>query len=230
MKRGALRSVSGGGSAFGSYKVCLFTGIYLGIAASAWAAKVHGIAPGAMALATLACAAAALVGARIFHLAIFTAHYRAQGFRGLWNSSAGGGSLFGGLLAVAVVAPVCAALLRVPLAGFWDLLMPALLVGAVCTRFGCYCHGCCGGRVRRVPVQLLEIAWVLVGLAAVVWFLRLPHRAGSPALGGLAWYGVGRFLLEPFRDAPDLVWGNVRINQVIAALIALVAGGWLVLR
>ncbi len=48
--------------------------------------------------------------------------------------------------------------------------------------------------------------------------------AGSYALLVLAWYGVGRFFLEPLRERPDIVFGQVRINQVVAALLALGAG------
>lgn len=54
--------------------------------------------------------------------------------------------------------------------------------------------------------------------------------AGSYALFVLAWYGVGRFFLEPLRERPDIVFGQVRINQVVAALLALGAGCALIMR
>jgi len=41
----------------------------------------------------------------------------------------------------------------------------------------------------------------------------------------LAWYGFGRFWLEPLREKPDLAWGRVRVDQLVAAVLALVAGG-----
>jgi len=49
------------------------------------------------------------------------------------------------------------------------------------------------------------------------------------ALGGLASYDLGRFWLEPLREAPDLVFGRVRINEVIAACLMLAAVGGLFL-
>ena len=49
-------------------------------------------------------------------------------------------------------------------------------------------------------------------------------------LAVLAWYGVGRFFLEPLRERPDIVFGQVRINQVVAALLALGAGCALIMR
>ncbi len=240
------RTLRFGRHRFGAYKVCLAAGLYFGTLASVLAAKLCGVAPVPFALATLACAVAGLVGARLFHLALFAARYRALGLRDAWNTSAGGGALFGGLLAVLLVSPVGAALVRLPFGVFWDLLSPALLVGAVCTRLGCFCHGCCGGRSttsrlglrwhdhrgekkRRLPVQLLETAWLAAAVALFAWFFPRPHPAGALALGSIAWYGAGRSVLESFREEPDLVFGRVRINQLIAAALSVGAGGMLLL-
>ena len=46
----------------------------------------------------------------------------------------------------------------------------------------------------------------------------------------LTWYGLGRFFLEPLREAPDLSAGRVRINQCVAAALVLGAGGALLAR
>ncbi len=241
------RSIRLGRHQIGTYKICLLAGIYFGIVASAVAAKVSGTPPTATALATLACAVAGLVGARLYHLVLFAGSYRREDFRRAWDTSAGGGGLFGGLLAVILVSPAAARWPAISFGEFWDLLIPALLVGAVWTRLGCFCHGCCGGRgtvsrlgfrwsnqrgerARRVPVQLLEIAWVLVAIGVVAWSLSRPHRAGSLALGAMAWYGLGRFLLEPFREAPDLIRGKLRINQLIAAVLTITATALLLRR
>jgi prolipoprotein diacylglyceryltransferase len=43
----------------------------------------------------------------------------------------------------------------------------------------------------------------------------------------LGWYGVGRFWLDPLREAPELVHGRVRVNQVVAAALATAAGAGL---
>jgi phosphatidylglycerol---prolipoprotein diacylglyceryl transferase len=61
--------------------------------------------------------------------------------------------------------------------------------------------------------------------------LAIPVEKNSRwlALGGLASYDPGRFWLEPLREAPDLVFGRVRINEVIAACLTLAAVGGLFL-
>src|SRR5262249_35788662 len=134
--------------------------------------------------------------------------------------------------------------LGIPLAMYWDYMICGIVTGAVFIRFGCVCNGCCGGkptsawygvrqhdtcgrRVHRIPVQWLEIGWWLLAGAGLflLWQSSLPP--GSCAAGVLCWYGLGRVWLEPLREHPDVVAGRVRINQVVAALLALVAGGTL---
>ena len=105
-------------------------------------------------------------------------------------------------------------------------------------RLGCAFNGCCGGREthgwcgvwlhdtrgvrrRRVPVQFLEMAWWLLGGIGFIWLWPRSFPPGNYALGVLAWYGLGRFFLEPLREAPDLVAGRVRINQCVAAALVL---------
>jgi prolipoprotein diacylglyceryltransferase len=87
-----------------------------------------------------------------------------------------------------------------------------------------------GVRKRRIPVQLFEMAWWLAGaiLFAALWRYQFP--VGSYALAVLAWYGFGRFWLEPLREHVDVVLGGLRINQLVAALLALGAGGALLVR
>jgi len=231
-----------GKHAASTYKICLSTGIYLGVLLSAAAAKRDGAEPLPMALAAVGCALAGLVGARAYHLFLFTSRYR-DGAQA-WDTARGGAGLFGGLIAIALVSPAIAALLQQPFGKFWDRLIIAMLVGAICTRLGCFLNGCCGGKpsaswfafrwhnhrgeqARRVPVQLLDFAWLLAGAITLCWLVNRPHAAGALALGVIAWYGLGRFLLEPLRAEPDLVFGSLRVNRVIAAALALGASAWL---
>ena len=76
----------------------------------------------------------------------------------------------------------------------------------------------------------MEMAWWLIGFVAfiILWPRVLP--SGSYALAVIAWYGIGRFFLEPLRERPDIVFGRVRIDQVVAALLAIAAGCALIIR
>ncbi len=229
-----------------TYKLCLVAGIYFGTLTCAAVAKRNGIDPMPMALATVGCAMAGLVGARLFHLMLFAKRYREGGFfQRAWNTSQGGAGLFGGLVVIVLLSPLAARILRLPFGIFWDYLLISMVMGAIWTRLGCFCNGCCGGREtsarfgfrwhnhrgerkKRIPVQLLEIGWIALACGALIYLFDKPHPAGALALGVLAWYGAGRFLLEPLREEPDIAF-SARVNQVIAAIVSLIAGFWLLI-
>ena len=227
-----------------AYKVFLCIGIYTGTLVSAAVGQGSGISPLLMGVGCVSCALLGMVGARIFHLIVFARLYANGRFWvEAWNPTSGGWSAFGGL----VIVPfsfVLAGWLDIPVAVYWDHMIFGIIALAVCGRFGCVCNGCCGGkqttkwyglclhdthgmRRRRIPVQWLEIGWWLLASGGLVWFWHNSHPPGSYALGVLSWYGLGRFWLEPLRERPDVVAGRVRVNQVVAALLALVAGGTL---
>jgi prolipoprotein diacylglyceryltransferase len=122
-----------------------------------------------------------------------------------------------------------------------------VLAGGFWVRLGCVFNGCCVGRAtnrwygielhdvtlvrkRRIPVQFLEMGWWLLGLAIFCLIWPHPFPMGTYALGTLGWYGCGRFWLEPLRESPDLVLGRIRINQLVAAILAIWASLALIVR
>lgn len=231
-----------------SYKFFLCVGIYLGTLATAALGSLSGLSPLRVGLAATACALVGMFGARVYYLLVHAPFYlRQRSLSGLWQSGEGGWSVFGTLITFVPASFAAAAWLGIPAPVFWDHMGIGVLVGGFWVRLGCVFNGCCGGRetntklsvhlhdtrgVRkpRVPVQFLEMAWWLMGLIAflVLWPSALPP--GSYALAVLAWYGVARFFLEPLREESDVVFGRVRIDQVVAALLALGAGGLLFIR
>ena len=231
-----------------SYKVFLCVGIYLGTLVSAAMAERSGIPPLRMGAACLACAIVGLVGARIYHLLVFAPDYlRKRSITALWDSSRGGWSVFGALVTIVPFSFAVASVLQISLAVFWDHMSAGILMGGFWVRLGCVFNGCCAGRQtsgwfgvrlhdtrsigkRRIPVQLMEMAWWLLGWAWFIWLWPRSLAPGSYAIGVLGWYGLGRFWLEPLRDMPDLVLGRVRINQVVAGALAIAGASALILR
>jgi phosphatidylglycerol:prolipoprotein diacylglycerol transferase len=236
------------GYSISSYKFFLCVGIYVGTLTTAALAGSSGLSPLRAGSAAMFCAVVGLIGARVYHLLVHAPTYMRQGsVSALWDSSRGGCSVFGALAAVAPASFLAAAWLSIPAIVLSDHMGVGVLAGGFWIRLGCVFNGCCAGRASRaplsvslhdtrgvtklrLPVQFLEMAWWLVGLVALLmlWPSALPP--GSYALAVLAWYGVGRFLLEPLREHPDIVFGQVRINQVVAALLALGAGCALIVR
>lgn len=240
------RSLLVGQHPISTYKICLSLGITAGALVSASVAQTAGDSPLRMGMASVSCALVGLVGARLLHLWLF----RRLATSGRWwlasdNSASDGASFFGAVGAIALWSWFLCTWLQVPLASFGDRMIGGLIVAAIGMRLGCVCHGCCGGlptsrwygltmhdlsgrRERRIPVPWLEIAWWLLAALVLIAVLPLALAPGSSALSVLAWYGLGRFLLEPLRQKPDLLAGRIRIHQLLAAVLALLAVAGLV--
>ncbi len=228
-----------------SYKACMIVGLISAVLISAAVAERSGVSPFRMGVGALAVAVSGLLGARLYHLAVFYPRYREIGLRGVaWDPARGGGSVFGGLAAVPV-ALAMGLVLDIPVGLFADSLALGIAVGGAWIRLGCVFNGCCGGRpsdgwlalpqhdtrgvrTRRIPVQWLEIGWWLAAALALSCLSPAALPAGSRALGLLTWYGAGRFALEPLREQPDRLWNGWRVDRAMAALLALAAGAGLI--
>jgi prolipoprotein diacylglyceryltransferase len=227
-----------------SYKVFLCIGVYLGILLSAAVAAGRGLSPLRVGAGLLLSALGGMIGARIYNVAVNLHQYREAGLRAaVWDSGRGGWSVFGGVV-IFPLSLVVAPSLGLPVAVFWDYLALAIVVGGAFIRFGCICNGCCVGRAsdgwlalrqhdtegvyrRRIPVQWLEIAWWLLAGIGLIWLWPRRFTPGSYALGVLGWYGLGRFWLEPLRERSDVLYGHLRVDRLVAALLVIVAGSGL---
>jgi phosphatidylglycerol:prolipoprotein diacylglycerol transferase len=229
-----------------SYQVLLCVGIYAGSLATAFVAQHSGLSPLRLGMAAALCALAGLVGARTYHVVLNLGHYVKTGWRGVGDRQRGGWGVFGALLTFVPATWLAAWLLALSPVVLWDHLSAGILIGGFWIRLGCVFNGCCGGRettgrvavrlhntagvrARRLPVQLLEMAWWVLGTLVFLWCWPLRADPGSYALGVLAWYGAGRAVLEPMREHSD-VFGGIRVNQLVALLLALGAGSALLLR
>jgi phosphatidylglycerol:prolipoprotein diacylglycerol transferase len=236
------------GYSINSYKFFLCVGICVGTLATAALASASGLSPLRIGLAAMSCALVGMIGARAYYLLVHAPNYLFhRSLSALWNWKHGGASGFGALLTFVPAFFAAAAWIDVPPTILGDHMAVGVLTAGFWIRLGCVFNGCCVGRpsnatlsVRlhdtrgvstpRLPVQFLEMAWWLIGLALFLMLWRSALPPGSYALAVLAWYGVGRFFLEPLRERPAIVFGRVRINQVVAALLALAAGGALMIR
>jgi prolipoprotein diacylglyceryltransferase len=236
------------GYSVNSYKFFLCIGIYFGTLATAALASSSGLSALRVGLAAMTCALVGMLGARVYYLLVHARYYlRQRSVLGLWDSTRGGWSVFGTLITFFPASLGAAAWLAIPAPVLWDHMAVGVLVGGFWVRLGCVFNGCCAGaetkaklsiclhdtrgvKKLRIPVQFLEMAWWLIGLIGffMLWPVTLPP--GSYALAVLAWYGVGRVFLEPLREQSDVVFGGVPIDQVVAAVIALGAGGLLIFR
>ena len=223
-----------------SYKVLLCAGIYSGILLSAAVGERSGISPLKLGAGLLLFAMVGLIGALVYHLAV---NFRAYQHTGLQltarHPTEGGLSLLGGLVIVPV-SLLFDSIFGIPVGVFWDHMAIAIAFGGAWVRFGCLFNGCCVGRDsdrwyalrqhdihgvyrRRIPAQWLEIAWWILVCAGLLWLWPRQLPTGCYAFAVLGWYGLGRVWFELLRRHTDVVFG-LRLNQVVAALLAIVAG------
>ena len=72
------------------------------------------------------------------------------------------------------------------------------------------------------PTFLYESLWNLVGFIAIHFLSKKRKYDGQTALMYVAWYGLGRAMIEGLRT-DSLWWGNFRVSQVLAAISCLAA-------
>lgn len=72
------------------------------------------------------------------------------------------------------------------------------------------------------PTFLYESLWNLCGFIALHFFYSKRTYDGQIALGYVAWYGLGRAIIEGLR-MDSLYWGSFRVSQVLAAVSCLTA-------
>ena len=72
------------------------------------------------------------------------------------------------------------------------------------------------------PTFLYESLWNLVGFIAIHFLSKKRKYDGQVALMYVAWYGLGRTMIEGLRT-DSLWWGNFRVSQVLAAVSCLAA-------
>ena len=78
------------------------------------------------------------------------------------------------------------------------------------------------GYIQVHPTFLYESVWNAVGFVALHFLSKKRQYDGQIALGYVAWYGLGRTLIEGLR-MDSLYLGNFRVSQMLAAVTCVVA-------
>jgi len=77
------------------------------------------------------------------------------------------------------------------------------------------------------PTFLYESLWNACGFVLLHFLSKKRRYDGQVALGYVAWYGLGRAMIEGLRT-DSLYWGPFRVSQVLAAASFIIAVGLLV--
>ena len=111
-----------------------------------------------------------------------------------------------------------------------DLFALALPAGEAVGRIGCFFNGCCYGTVCdarwaiyqhgawRHPAQFYAAGIALFIFLALLTLRDKLAQEGELFLAYLLLFGVGRFVLEFFRER-DIVWNGLSLMQIISLLL-----------
>ncbi|MBO4385272.1 MAG: prolipoprotein diacylglyceryl transferase [Clostridia bacterium] len=194
-----------------------------------------------------------IVGAKVLFMVVtyswdeITAAVKANGF--IWIFQ-GGLVFYGGLIGGVIGAFVGAALAKAKIVLYSDPIVPTLPLAHAIGRMGCFCAGCCYGKVTEswigmrfpsavtglaenvkvIPTQLIEAGANLIVFLFLLWFTRKKRQGFTTLFVYLFIYGVERFLLEYLRgDEIRGIFGAFSTSQWISiGLVVIAAAGLIV--
>ena len=182
----------------------------------------------------------AILCARIYYCAFEWEQYKADPISILYIWE-GGIAIYGAVIGAAIgVILHCKVFKKISVLATLDLVALGFMIGQMLGRWGNFfnreAHGGITDSFLRMglinpttgvgqyfhPTFLYESLWNLVGFIALHFFSKKRKYDGQIALCYVAWYGLGRAMIEGLRT-DSLWWGNFRVSQVLAAVSCLAA-------
>lgn len=153
----------------------------------------------------------------------------------------GGLAIYGAVIGAAIGVVIhCKFIKKISIPAVLDIVSLGFLIGQIAGRWGNFfnreAHGGVTDSFLRMglinpvtgtgeyyhPTFLYESLWNLAGFILLHFLSKKRKYDGQVALGYVAWYGLGRALIEGLRT-DSLWWGNFRVSQVLAAVTCLAA-------
>ena len=182
----------------------------------------------------------AIVCARLYYCAFEWEQYAANPISILYIWE-GGIAIYGAVIGAAIGVIIhCKVFKKISVLATLDLVSLGFMIGQMMGRWGNFfnreAHGGVTDSFLRMglinpvtgqgayyhPTFLYESLWNLVGFILIHFLSKKRKYDGQVALYYVAWYGLGRAMIEGLRTA-SLWWGNFRVSQVLAAASCLAA-------
>jgi phosphatidylglycerol:prolipoprotein diacylglycerol transferase len=181
----------------------------------------------------------AIICARAYYCIFSWEHYAHDPISVLYIWK-GGLAIYGGVLGAIVGVAVFTRIKRIKLAALFDLVSLGFLIGQGIGRWGNFfnreafgaetqsflrmgLYNVITGAVKYYhPTFLYESVWNAVGFVLLHFLSKHRKYDGQIALGYVAWYGLGRTMIEGLRT-DSLMWGDFRVSQVLAAVSCVAA-------
>ena len=187
----------------------------------------------------------AIIGARLYYCAFEWQNYAANPLSILYIWE-GGLAIYGGVIFAALGILIYCKWKKVKIGSVMDITALGFLIGQSLGRWGNFFNREAFGaettsflrmglyNVRtglttyHHPTFLYESLWNVVGFVLLHFLSKKRKYDGQIALGYVAWYGLGRCMIEGLRT-DSLYWGPFRVSQMLALLSFVIAAGLLLL-
>ena len=182
----------------------------------------------------------AIVCARLYYCAFEWDMYKDNPISVLYIWE-GGIAIYGAVIGAAIGVFIhCKFIKKISILSMLDLVSLGFMIGQMIGRWGNFfnreAHGGVTDSFLRMglinpilgtgnyyhPTFLYESLWNLVGFIAIHFLSKKRKYDGQVALYYVAWYGLGRAMIEGLRT-DSLWWGHFRVSQVLAAGTCVIA-------
>ena len=182
----------------------------------------------------------AIACARLYYCAFEWEQYAANPISILYIWE-GGIAIYGAVIGAAIGVIIhCKVFKKISVLATQDLVSLGFMIGQMMGRWGNFfnreAHGGVTDSFLRMglinpvtgqgayyhPTFLYESLWNLLGFVLIHFLSKKRKYDGQVALYYVAWYGLGRAMIEGLRT-DSLWWGNFRVSQVLAAASCLAA-------
>lgn len=201
-----------GGQPVYTYGACVALAVIVVFLASGWRCRRLGADPNVAADLIFLLFVFGVIGARAFYVMQHPDQYASSPWRALVIQE-GGLVWYGGFLAASCAGILYARWRRWPVLRWCDFFAPLVAAAQAIGRAGCFFNGCCYGREvpspwgvvfpgdshARVPVQLIEAAYLAALTAYLLATASRRARPGEIFVRYLQYYAAGRFALEFLR-------------------------------
>lgn len=160
--------------------------------------------------------------------------------------SGSGFVVYGGIIGGMAAAMIYCKVRKISFLRYFDLLIPSVALAQGFGRIGCFLAGCCYGRetdsfigiifqnsaiapngIKLIPTQLISSAGDFLIAMVLLLYARKERKVGRAGAIYLILYGVGRFIIEFFRDDYRGSIGFLSTSQFISLIMLLLGIGML---
>lgn len=228
------RSISIGSMTIYYYGIIIACGLLLAVLYTSHRSKQFGIREDDLLDGVLWVTPFAIVCARAYYCIFKWSSYAENPISVLYIWE-GGLAIYGGVLGAAVGVVVFCKIKRIKLGAVLDLVGLGFLIGQFIGRWGNFfnreafgaetesflrmglTNSLTGVTKYYHPTFLYESVWNFVGFVLLHFLSKKRRYDGQIALGYVAWYGLGRCMIEGLR-MDSLYWGPIRVSQLLAGV------------